>query len=277
MRRRLSALLLLAATALGTSLPSTPAQQAPTTLPPLAQFAPPDGGYEHRFVETFDSISWWEGWGESRTPRNTAVLAEPNGNRLLHVRISALSHDGSSFTYPTGDADEVHLRYRFQLSPNFSPAVSFSNVKLPGFGAPLRNAWGECLAGCGGEPSDGVTSWSARSIVNMSGRPGWYVYHADMPQTHPSFGWGLGWRAPSFEPGRWYTMDMVVRMNTPGLADGQLQAWVDGTLVFDGRAFEFRAVDALHVGNAWFDIYYGGAGVAPTTMWVRFDDVLVEW
>jgi hypothetical protein len=36
-------------------------------------------------------------------------------------------------------------------------------------------------------------------------------------------------------------------------------------------------VPTLKVGSAWFDIYYGGSGVAPVTMYVDFDDLLLEW
>ena len=233
--------------------------------------------YANRTEETFDDVGWWRGWGMTSAPQRTAVLAEPDGNRLLQVKFGAGTHDGTTFFYPTGTADEVHVRYRMQLSPGFDPSASASNVKMPGFGSPRRSKTGACLAGCGGMPADGITSYSARSDIHATGAPGWYVYWADMPKTVPSYGTGGRWRTPAFTPGRWYTVNLYLKMNTPGSADGTMRAVIDGVQVAAYSGLELRRVDTLHVGAAWFDFYYGGAGVAPRDMWVRLDDIVVEW
>jgi hypothetical protein len=43
----------------------------------------------------------------------------------------------------------------------------------------------------------------------------------------------------SFVPDRWYCIEVFVKLNTPGAADGQLAAWIDGEqkMFYDGRQF----------------------------------------
>ena len=250
-----------------------------TTATAVAADTAATPAYAHRMVETFDSPYWFQNWGIASVPQRTGIVSV-GGSLALGVKFSAGTHDGSTWMFPTGTADDVHLRYRIRFPMNFDPSYSASDVKIPGFGNPVRDAAGECLSGCGGFPADGVTSYSARSDMNADGRPGFYVYHADMAQTTPAYGWGLRWNgftAGRFTNGQWYTIDLRIRMNTPGVNDGILQASVDGQPVFDGRTFDFRTVDTLHVGNAWFDFHFGGSGVVAQDTIVVIDDVLVEW
>lgn len=259
------------ATTTTTAAPVTTTTVAPTTT------APPAPTYANRLVETFDDApaTWWSDWGLAKQPGNTAVDST-TANRFLSVVWWQGRHDGASWFLHTGDADAVHLRYRMRLSSTFDSSPSASDVKMPGFGSPVIDGAGACLVACGGAAADGVRGYSARSDINNSGTPGFYVYDADMANT-AGYGTGLSWSLPRFTNGAWYTVDQYIRMNTPGQHDGVLTAYVDGQRVYERGNLLFRAVDTLHAGGAWFDFNYGGSGVAPATMWVDLDDIVVEW
>jgi hypothetical protein len=59
---------------------------------------------------------------------------------------------------------------------------------------------------------------------------------------------------------QWYLVEMFVKMNTPGVADGVIRGWVDGALSFDKRNVIFRLPghDNLHVRTIWMNVYKGG-------------------
>jgi len=77
------------------------------------------------------------------------------------------------------------------------------------------------------------------------------------------------------QAGAWYHYEVVMKMNSaPGIADGILKAWFNGTLVFDYSNVEFRTVGATSgfFGRRW-DPVWGGAGGTPKT---RDDHVFID-
>jgi hypothetical protein len=222
-------------------------------------------------TETFTSPTWWRAHGFAAAPWNTEVVEDASGNPFLRVHIDRGHHDGTSFLLPTGSADHVRLTYRIRFDAAFDPSRADHNVKLPGFGKPVFSATGECLAGCGGAPADGVIGYSARSQVDETGTPGFYVYDTSFHR------WGSGypWDAAPLAPARWHTVDLEIWMNHPMRDDGRLEATLDGAKVFSADDLHFRWTDALHVGGAWFDFYYGGAGVSPASTAIDIDDVVI--
>jgi Polysaccharide lyase 14 len=63
-----------------------------------------------------------------------------------------------------------------------------------------------------------------------------------------------------FYNGRWYLVEMFVKMNTPGVADGVIKGWINNVLSYEKDNMIFRLVghDNLHVRNIWLNIYKGG-------------------
>jgi hypothetical protein len=230
--------------------------------------------YTSSRTETFP-VGWYSAWGLAK-PWHTGVISETSGNTFLRAAIVAGTHDGTSFRLPMPNADVAHLRYRVRYGPTFSAAGSANNVKMPGFGNPSLDAAGVCLAGCGLAVADGITAYSARSDLTAAGVPGWYVYDVDAALSL-TYGRGERWNFPGFANDRWYTVDQYIRLNTPGLKDGSLSVLIDGVKVFERNTYTFRTVPTLKVGNAWFDVYFGGTGLAPVDMTVDFDDVVMEW
>ena len=257
-----------------TSTTSTTTTSSTTTTTVATEPAPaPAPTYPNRFTETFSTSGWHTRMGLDTRPWHTSQVVAADGSAFLRVSFVKGTHNGSSWFFPTGDADAVHLSYKMRLSPNWDSSQSASNIKLPGFGTPLLDAAGVCLGGCGLVKGDGITSWSARGDMGQSGVPGYYVYDAVTP-----YGVGYRWsNQGAYQNTRWYTVDLYLTMNTPLAKDGTLTAYVDGRKVWEKTDFLFRLVDSLHAGNVWFDFYYGGSGVAPADMWIDIDDIVIEY
>jgi len=231
-----------------------------STTPP----APPT--FTNSKTESFSTPDWWKTWGVTAVPWHSSVVTE-GASQFLRVNFPRGSHNGTSFEWYTGTADAAHIRYRLRLSSNW---IS-DGGKLPGFGAPTYDARGDCTGACGLAPADGITSWSARGHINTTNVPGSYLYIPGHRE------WLVQWSHAPLVPGRWYTIDYWVTMNTPGQNNGVLKAAVDGSFVLTLTNLNFREVDTLHVGKAWFGFYYGGRGVPSQNMWIDVDDVTVDW
>jgi hypothetical protein len=111
----------------------------------------------------------------------------------------------------------------------------------------------------------------------------------DGPCSH-TFGFGGGkngfYAAPPYcgsgVPGllndRWYLFEQHVKMNTPGVADGVIEAWIDGVQRYSKTNVIFRNVGHNNIGvrQFWLDIYEGGTGLAmKEDMAVYFDQMVI--
>jgi hypothetical protein len=155
---------------------------------------------------------------------------------------------------------------------------------------------GQC--GNGGNPSDGLHCWSLRSKFRdcyggsagsacatrgATTRFGHYAYFVGSRDF-----WGVSgyWDSNSYDQstgdggtcrtvasnmycglgnggllaGRWYRIEMHVKMNTPGRADGILEGWLDGQTVFvkTNMIYRLPGHDDLHVRTMWLNVHTGG-------------------
>jgi hypothetical protein len=64
---------------------------------------------------------------------------------------------------------------------------------------------------------------------------------------------------------RWYLVELHIKMNTPGQADGVAETWIDGSLKYRKNNVVYRNVghDNLHVRTVWLNVHAGGEGVGP--------------
>ncbi len=230
------------------------------------------------FADGFDSLSLWDG----RTPSSRNRVSLTDGGfegKGLRVTIPKGSHFGSDFRLDLSkqagqDPEELYFRYMLRLDPDWAPVWS---GKLPGF----SGVYGR--TGKGGYPSTPSSpGWSARVQFfgtkqgDARARLGYYVYHLGQERR---YGDKMMWNeAGKLEPGQWYCIEGEVDMNTLGLADGALRAWVDGTPAFNVDGIEFRRPDEpnIRIESLWFDVYYGGKPVAEKTMGMTIDQVAVD-
>lgn len=66
--------------------------------------------------------------------------------------------------------------------------------------------------------------------------------------------------AGQLENGRWYLIEMQVKMNSPGKPDGMVRGWIDGKLSYEKTNMIWRLPghENLHVRTIWLNIHAGG-------------------
>lgn len=67
--------------------------------------------------------------------------------------------------------------------------------------------------------------------------------------------------------GVWYLVELYVKMNTPGVADGVSRAWINGELKYDKTNMLYRMPghDNLHVRTIWLNVHAGGEAMGLCT------------
>ncbi len=133
------------------------------------------------------------------------------------------------------------------------------------------------VSGCntGGGFPDGYDGWSARGMWRENGKLENYVYHAG--QTN-YYGDDEYWSVDA-QPGKWHRVQHRVVLNTPGVANGILEAWLDGQKVLSDDTFMFRKTADIGINLFYFSTFYGGndASWAPTEdQFVFFDNFRIS-
>ncbi|MCB1922378.1 MAG: DNRLRE domain-containing protein [Gammaproteobacteria bacterium] len=253
-----------------------------------ARFPRDEGIYQHPavvFATGFESSDWYEEWSASREPASAEPVSEdaanhfaPLSGKALRVTIEQGKKGGLNLLYrfreKTGaEPDAMHFRYYVRLGESWKPLVS---GKMPGFAGTYNRA------GWGGRRSDGVNGWSARGAYKVASSAqgdayalGSYIYHADSSTKFGDLvGWNLG-NTGLIEKNRWYSVEQYVRLNTPGKADGEVKAWLDGVLVYQRRGLRFRDIPDLHIETLWMNVYHGGVDAAPSDLNLFIDNVVI--
>lgn len=99
-----------------------------------------------------------------------------------------------------------------------------------------------------------------------------YLYHARQTGI-----WGdnIQWHRP-FVADRWHHVEQCFIMNTPGQADGKLEAWIDGQMVVDRSDVLYRDDPAVHITHFDWSVFRGGGSslwASPTDGYVDIDNL----
>lgn len=230
------------------------------------------------FEEAFEALHLWD--GRRPSARNRVGLTD-SGYRGsgLRVTIPKGSHFGADFKLDLSsivgeEPEQLFFRYFLRLDPDWAPRIS---GKLPGF----SGVYGQSGKG-GFQSTPSAPGWSARMefFGTKDGDPrarlGYYVYHLGQ---EGRYGDGMRWNeAGMLVPGDWYCVEGEVTLNRPGLQDGALRAWVDGTPVFNAAGIEFRRPEEpdIKIESFWFNVYYGGKPKAERDFGMVVDEVMVD-
>lgn len=94
----------------------------------------------------------------------------------------------------------------------------------------------------------------------------------------PECCWGNHFRpaAPvELERGRWVCLELMMRLNTPGEADGVMAFWVDGALALEQTGMLWRNTPEIQMNKAWL-MHYIAPGDTGRSNKIWFDDVVVS-
>jgi len=182
-----------------------------------------------------------------------------------------------------GEQDDVYFRYYLRFGLDFVPIVD--GGKMPGISGD------NSLCGNGGSPADGKCGWTLRGSFKHAMSPdnplfpsqvvGTYAYHGLMEGDY-----GDAWRWQTHglgvvELSRWVCVEQHVRVNTPGVADGLLEVWIDGHPAYVREEVFLRDVPPysiegdLGVRKIWSNHYHGGTSPTTVPLTLFMDNVVV--
>ena len=227
-----------------------------------------DEGFESATWE--DGDTWWNWLAGDYISRSQVPGVEGNGTRITMTpgRHEAVMLDYQFSLHGYAQPDEAWFRYWMRWE-----ALPEDGGKFPGFMALYSDsARGEV------PPSESEPGWSARVLfgpgdAGKNVKLGYYLYWLGQAG---SAGDGLWWSAQA-PLGQWVCVEGHVAMNTPGVANGQLDAWLDGDQVFhrDDLLYRSGSQSFVHIRDFMFEAYYGGASTPPHDIPVSFDELTV--
>lgn len=210
--------------------------------------------------------TWNNGLDEGR-----ATIVEEAGGHFLRVTYPAgkvgPKDAGVQFMVSfLGNHDELYLAYRIRFGAGFQ---FVKGGKLPGL------VGGTAPTGCGLDAAEIAGGFSARGMWRSAGAPVQLMYTATMAGTcGDDFPW-----AAHFVPGQWQKVVHHVRLNTPGQANGIMEAWLDDRLVLSRGDVMFRGPGAsFHIDSLYFSTFFGGSDAtwAPSSdQTIDFDDFVI--
>jgi hypothetical protein len=236
-------------------------------------------------IYTLDDL--YENWGILRPSPGTAsltdygtteIVADPNGTRDRvmsvffkeggYVYNRGVCCGGTEWRTPLKQSNELYLSYDVMFEPGFEFSLG---GKLPGL-----YGWTDYKEFIGGgKDPDGYNGWSGRLAFKKDGGLAVYVYHA--AKTRETWGENYWWNNAQFIPGKWHTLEIRYVMNTPGVANGRIQAWFDGQPALDtGEKFLFTKTDALSINGLIVTTFFGGNWPSPKNQHVYFDNFVVS-
>lgn len=156
------------------------------------------------------------------------------------------------------NADVACLRYKVRFSAGFDFNLG---GKLPGLYGGAGNT--------GGNIPNGVDGWSTRFMFQPTGR---LIVYAYLP-TSVTWGTAFPVSGATMVPGQWHAIEQATRLNTPGVADGEIVVRFDGVHMLHVSGLRFRDIDALMVDGVLFSTFFGG----DTAEWNSPQDQYAEF
>lgn len=105
-----------------------------------------------------------------------------------------------------------------------------------------------------------------------------YTYWVDMKGGPDGKCWGNNLQPPDeklvkLQRGKWHCLEQMIRANTPGEADGEMAAWIDGKLYIHLTGFRWRTDPDVKLKRISLGLYIHSSTRANT---VWYDDVALS-
>jgi hypothetical protein len=251
--------------------------------------------------ESYSSVSGLTGngrWNEVYQTSNTRLASETGnffgGTKALEFTLPKTTGEVSNeaIKYINPAQDTVFLRFYAKFDTGFNVVGSSHN------GGMIQASYWDGPGSGPGIPADGynkfLVSYEAGRDSSGPANPGSlnvYIYHPEQrdiwgdhfyptgrvvpfDQTPGNFG-------PNFVPrpevvpqlGRWYSYEVMVKANTPGVRDGRIALWLDGVLIADFTNLRLRDTTDLKIDRVGIDLH-GNGGVLATSK-KYYDNVVI--
>lgn len=176
--------------------------------------------------------------------------------------------------------DKIHARWYCKFAEDFDQGNHMHFCHL------LANRWDNKWSASGkaglrpnGDDffTTGIEPWRDWGNHPAPGAMGFYTYHMDMPEDRNTGKyWGEMFSPKSpfvLKRDRWYCMEMMLKANSPGQADGEQAFWIDGKEIGRYSNIRFRSDERLKVNAFWLELYVHNS---PKENKVWFDDVVIS-
>jgi hypothetical protein len=248
------------------------------------------------FADDFESYSSAAGltgrWNEAYHTANIRIATEPgnviSGRQALEFTVPQASSEVSNTAvkYVSPEQDVLFLRYYAKYDAGFNVLGSSHN------GSTISARY--C---CPGVRADGYNkflvsyeAWRGETATANPGELNSYIYHPDqrdiwgdhffptgtvLPFSYLPFNFGPEFVSrPDVLPvlGRWYSYELMVKANTPGLRDGRVAFWLDGKLIADFPNLRLRETSALKIDRFTIDLHVKSNTLSVARKW--YDNVV---
>jgi len=288
----------LVVSALSSATISTSAQQVlPEGNSGIAAGYPGDVGISAApgvvFVDDFEGYNsasqLTQNWSNYYQGANTRIVAGSgvNGSKAAELTLPVTSSEVSNALVKNlaTKQDVLFVRVYTKFAPGYHQTDGHNGIRIAGN-----------YTGPGRRPNglDFFLTLMENSIYYGEARPGYtnlYIYYPEQRDvwgdhwypdgkvlpfdgTPGSFGSGFV-RRPNFIPliDRWYSYELMVKLNSPGQRDGRVALWIDGVLVADFQNVRFRDVDTLKIDQIQLELHAKSNPSGADKKW--YDNVVV--
>jgi hypothetical protein len=235
------------------------------------------------FEEDFeggDYEDWFDAYGPPEIIDNTSTAH--SGSHAL--KCTAVYNDGDASTssikywFHPGH-DRVHFRWYCKFDSSFDQGWGMHFCSL--YAVAGDNKWNQMgQAGIKPDGDDrfgsGFEPWSEWETITPPGQMQFYVYWHEMLPDNSGNYWGNVFCPDTViipERDRWYCMELMIKANDAGQANGELAAWIDGELYMHIPGFNWRTTDELKIKRISLGIYIHNN---PKDNICWFDDVVLS-
>ncbi len=212
------------------------------------------------------------GRGGGRCAQITATLGEDTGGYLYKMLQPGL--------------ETAYLRFYVKFEAEHEYIHHF--VKFVGYNPATR--WPQGRAGERPKGDDffstGIEPWGNWGKAPPPGLWHFYTYHMDMKASGDGKFWGAHFEpdpAVRVERDRWICVEIMLKCNTPGKADGEQAAWIDGKQIGHWKNIRWRTDPKLNVNGFAIESYITEQAARHNklenprkTNRVWFDDIVVS-
>ncbi len=214
------------------------------------------------------------------------VVSEPanvhGGRHALQITATLGRNTGGHlFTRFAKGYDTLHGRFCVKFAEDIDYIHHFVHMaaELPAYRWPT--------GGAGTRPDGGkkftvaIEPWGQWGKYPPPGGWHFYCYWWQMPRSGDGKYWGADPGRPKQayavpQRGRWYCVELMCKVNTPGRGDGEIALWIDGRKLAHHKDVNWRSSGELKLNAFWLMLYVTEQSAKTrkvNTAW--FDDVVV--
>ena len=245
------------------------------------------------FADDFEGYSTTnqltQNWSSYYQGANTSIVTGTgvNGSKTVEFTLPVTGSEVSNALVKNlpMKQDTLFVRVYTKFAPGYHQTDGHNGIRIAGN-----------YTGPGRRPNglDFFLTLMENSIYYGEARPGYtnlYIYHPEQRDvwgdhwysdgkvlpfdaTPGNFGAGFVKR-PNFIPltDRWYSYELMVKLNTPGQRDGRVALWIDGVVVADFQNVRFRDVDTLKIDQIQLELHAKSNTSGADKKW--YDNVVV--